>query len=106
MIQAGGIFMASKVKKKQNLQGLTEQQKHIIKLRNELNKPDPHQVKAFTLYKIITYVFNVLFPPYALYRIWCKKPEFTKIERYAQSVVAVTILCMFVLLQLERYKII
>ena len=25
MIQAGGIFMASKVKKKQNLQGLTEQ---------------------------------------------------------------------------------
>ena len=31
MIQAGGIFMASKVKKKQNLQGLTEQQKHIIK---------------------------------------------------------------------------
>ena len=75
MIQAGGIFMASKVKKKQNLQGLTEQQKHIIKLRNELNKPDPHQVKAFTLYKIITYVFNVLFPPYALYRIWCKKSE-------------------------------
>ena len=54
MIQAGGIFMASKVKKKQNLQGLTEQQKHIVKLRNELNKPDPHQVKAFTLYKIIT----------------------------------------------------
>ena len=95
MIQAGGIFMASKVKKKQNLQGLTEQ-----------HKPDPHQVKAFTLYKIITYVFNVLFPPYALYRIWCKKSEFTKIERYAQSVVAVTILCMFVLLQLERYKII
>ena len=67
--------MASKVKKKQNLQGLTEQQKHIVKLRNELNKPDPHQVKAFTLYKIITYVFNVLFPPYALYRIWCKKSE-------------------------------
>ena len=30
MIHAGGIFMASKVKKKQNLQGLTEQQKHII----------------------------------------------------------------------------
>ena len=34
MIQAGGIFMASKVKKKQNLQGLTEQQKHNIKMRN------------------------------------------------------------------------
>lgn len=61
MIQAGGIFMASKVKKKQNLQGLTEQQKHIIKLRNELNKPDPHQVKAFTLYKIITYVLMFYF---------------------------------------------
>lgn len=58
MIQAGGIFMASKVKKKQNLQGLTEQQKHIIKLRNELNKPDPHQVKAFTLYKIIMFYFR------------------------------------------------
>ena len=27
--------MASKVKKKQNLQGLTEQQKHIIKYRNK-----------------------------------------------------------------------
>ena len=79
MIQAGGIFMASKVKKKQNLQGLTEQQKHIIKLRNELNKPDPHQVKAFTLYKIITYVFNVLFPPYALYLSNCNKTNIHKI---------------------------
>lgn len=32
MIQAGGIFMASKVKKKQNLQGLTEQQKTYYKI--------------------------------------------------------------------------
>lgn len=98
--------MASKVDKRKirrnSMNGLNERQKHIIELRNELNKPDLHQVKTFTRYKIITYVFNVLFPPYSLYRIWCKKSEFTQIEKYAQSFVATAILIIFILLQLER----
>lgn len=93
-------------KRRKNLDDLSKRQKHIIELREELNKPDPHQVKAFTKYKIITYIFNVFFPPYALYRIWCQKSEFTKIEKTAQSLVAITIMCIFILLQLERYHLI
>lgn len=98
--------MASKVEKREtrrkSLDGLSDRQKHIIELRDELNKPDLHQVKAFTKYKIITYIFNVLFPPYSLYRIWCKKSEFSQIEKYAQSFVATAILIIFIFLQLER----
>lgn len=102
--------MANKIEKREvrrkDLHGLDDRQKHIIELREKLNKPDTHQVKAFTSYKIITYIFNVIFPPYALYRIWCQKSEFSKIERYTQSFVATAILCLFILLQLERYQII
>ena len=98
--------MATKVEKRkirrENNDILNERQKHIVELREKLNKPDSHQVKAFTPYKIITYIFNVIFPPYALYRIWCPKSEFTDIEKTAQSIVAITI----ILLQLERYHII
>lgn len=98
--------MASKIEKReirrQDLSDLSERQRHIVELRKKLNKPDTYQVKTFTKYKIITYIFNVIFPPYALYRIWGRHSEFTKIERYAQSFVASAILCLFVLLQLER----
>jgi len=102
--------MATKIEKRkerrERLDGLDERQKHIIQMREELNKEDPHQVKAFTKYKIITYICNVLIPPYALYRIWCKKSEFSFIEQIAQSLVACIIMVMFVLLQLERYGVI
>ena len=100
--------MATKVEKekiKKRMDGLSDRQKHIIELREQINKPDPHQVKTFTKYKIITYIFNVLFPPYALYRIWCTKSEFTHIEKLAQSFVASAILIIFILLQLERLNI-
>ena len=86
--------MATKVEKREDkrkrMDGLSDRQKHIIELREQINKPDPHQVKTFTKYKIITYIFNVLFPPYALYRIWWTKSEFTHIEKLAQSFVAVS----------------
>ena len=98
--------MASKIEKREDkrkrMEGLTDRQKHIIELRTHLNQPDPHQVKAFTPYKIITYIFNVLFPPYAIYRIWSHKSEFTHIEKLAQSFVAIAIFTIFILLQLER----
>lgn len=98
--------MAKKVEKRkerrENLNGLNDRQKNIVRMREELNKPDPHQVKAFTKYKIITYIFNVLFPPYALYRIWCQKSEFTQIERLAQSFVATAVMVIFIFLQIER----
>ena len=101
--------MATKVEKREDkrkrMDGLSDRQKHITELREQINKPDPHQVKTFTKYKIITYIFNVLFPPYALYRIWCTKSEFTHIEKLAQSFVASAILIIFILLQLERLNI-
>ena len=67
--------MATKKQKKGQMDGLTERQKHIVELREKLNKPDPNAIRVFTLYKIITYIFNILFPPYALYRIWNKNSE-------------------------------
>lgn len=81
--------MATKKVKKDKYEGLTERQIHIIKLREQLNKPDPDAVHVFTKYKIITYIFNIVFPPYALYRIWCKKSEFNTNERIIQTLVCV-----------------
>lgn len=73
------VNMAAQKKKKQKTtyyqvtpQATTEQQLRIQKMRDELNAPDPNDPHVFTRYKKITYPFVVLFPPYALYRIWCK----------------------------------
>ena len=46
--------MATKKQKKGQMDGLTERQKHIVELREKLNKPDPNAIRVFTLYKIIT----------------------------------------------------
>lgn len=81
--------MATKKVKKDKYEGLTERQKHIAQLREKLNAPDPEAVHPFTKYKIITYIFNILFPPYALYRIWCSKSEFNSNEKMIQTLVCV-----------------
>ena len=81
--------MATKKQKKDKYDGLTDRQKHIVELRENLNKPDPEAVKVFTKYKIITYIMNILFPPYALYRIWCQKSEFNGNEKMIQTMVCV-----------------
>lgn len=85
--------MAKRVKK-DKLDGLTERQKNIVRLREKLNAPDPDAVHVFTKYKIITYIFNILFTPYALYRIWCKKSEFNSNEKMIQTGVCVIYLFM------------
>lgn len=80
-------------KKRRNSQTeLTEQQKNIVRLREKLNAPDLNAVHPFQKYKIITYVFDVLFPPYALYRIWCKKSPFSKNERIVQTGVCIMVM--------------
>lgn len=81
-------------------QAMTEQQLRMQQMRNELNKPDPEDPHAFTPYKMITYVFVVLFQPYALYRIWCKKSPFNHRERVVQTCVCFLILAYFILIRL------
>ena len=81
--------MATKKVKKDKYEGLTERQIHIIQLREKLNAPDKDAVNVFTKYKITTYIFNIVFPPYALYRIWCKKSEFNGREKMIQTLVCV-----------------
>lgn len=76
--------------------GLSEREKNIIRLREKLNKPNPDDIKPFTKYKIITYIFNIIFPPYSLYRIWKDKSPFSFNEKITQS--GVCIVYMFVLL--------
>ena len=94
--------MAAQKKKKQKTtyyqvtpQATTEQQLRIQKMRDELNAPDPNDPHVFTRYKVLTYPFDVLFPPYALYRIWCKKSEFNKTEKIVQSALCVLIMLYF-----------
>lgn len=74
----------------------SEQQLRIQKMREELNAPDPNDPHVFTRYKKITYPFVVLFPPYALYRIWCKKSEFNSREKMVQTALCVLIMIYFV----------
>lgn len=86
------------MKKKQannEYKGLSERQKNIVRLRNKLNQPDPHEVHPFSKYKLITYVFNIVFPPYALYRIWDKGSDFNNNEKGIQT--AVCIIYMIIL---------
>jgi len=84
-------------------QATTEQQLRIQKMRDELNAPDPNDPHVFTRYKKITYPFVVLFPPYALYRIWCKKSEFNQREKYVQTAVCVLILFYFIAFRLNWF---
>ena len=58
-------------------------------------------VEGETSNKKITYPFVVLFPPYALYRIWCKKSEFSQREKYVQTAVCVLILFYFIAFRLN-----
>lgn len=74
----------------------TEQQLRMQKMRDELNAPDPEDPHVFTRYKMLTYPFVVLFPPYALWRIWCKKSEFNSREKWVQTCVCVLIMAYFV----------
>lgn len=74
----------------------TEQQLRIQKMRDELNAPDPNDPHVFTRYKMITYLFVILFQPYALWRIWCKKSEFSHREKIVQTALCVIILVYFV----------
>lgn len=92
--------MATKKVKKDKLDRLTERQKNIVRLREKLNAPDPDAVHPFTKYKLITYIFNIVFPPYALYRIWNKKSEFNQNEKGIQT--AVCIIYVIVLISLLK----
>ena len=49
--------MATKVIK-QNNRGLTLRQQNILRMKEELNKPDEKALHPFTKYKIITYFIS------------------------------------------------
>ncbi len=40
-------------------------------------------------WRIFTYIWVVLFPPYGLYRVWSKRSNFTQAEKYLWSFVVV-----------------
>ena len=101
--QPAGIILAGEMLDLGDEQATTEQQLRIQKMRDELNAPDPNDPHVFTRYKKITYPFVVLFPPYALYRIWCKKSEFNQREKYVQTTVCVLILFYFIAFRLNWF---
>ncbi len=61
----------------------TETQARIRKLREQLNSQNQEDSRPFTSYKIITYLCTLFFPlvPFALYRIWCPRTEFSPREQ-------------------------
>lgn len=93
--------MATKKVKKDRLDGLTDRQKNIVRLREKMNAPDPNAVRPFTKYKIITYIFNIVFTPYALYRIWNKKSEFNSSEKGIQTAVCIIYVIVLISLIME-----
>lgn len=80
--------MATKAMNKKD-KSLTLREKNILKMKKELNKPDPNAIHPFEKYKVITYVFNIIFPPYALYRIWKKDSPFDVTEKAAQTMMII-----------------
>lgn len=81
--------MATKKSKREETQRLNKRQLRIIQLRKKLNTPDPNAVSVFTKYKIITYIFVIVFPPYALYRLWTKNSTFNTQEKIIQTMVSI-----------------
>lgn len=70
-----------------NTKGLTKRQINILKMKEQLNTPDPNKICPFTKYKIITYAWILLFTPYALYRIYKKESGFIITEKVGQTMV-------------------
>lgn len=60
---------------------------NIMDLKQQLNTPRPNEIRAFTRYKLATYLWNIVLPPYGLYRLWSKQSEFCLSEKVAQSFV-------------------
>lgn len=72
---------------------------HIVELRTQLNNKSRGSIITISRYKIITYFFNFVFPPYGLYRVWCKKSEFGYTEKIGQSFVVM----LYLVTLFERY---
>ncbi len=86
--------MSGKIKKQSKASELlTDQQRHIKELRASLNAPDPYEIHPFTRYKILTYFCAavIVLVPFALYRIWCPKTEFTPREQNIWTAVILVI---------------
>ncbi|MDD3027134.1 MAG: hypothetical protein PHI41_03670 [Erysipelotrichaceae bacterium] len=60
---------------------------NIMDLKQQLNTPSQNSIKAFTRYKLATYVCNIVVPPYGLYRLWSRQSEFCLSEKIAQTFV-------------------
>lgn len=75
---------------KKSQRARTEYRKaHIRELRDELNKPDPDSIHPFTKYKLLTYIFVFIFPPYGMYRVWKKNSGFVITEKVAQTLLEI-----------------
>lgn len=70
---------------------LTQTQKEIIQRRKRINRRDleEEKIKPFARYKVLTYLFIFLMPPYGLYRVHKKGSPFTYTEKWAQTIVAI-----------------
>lgn len=88
---------AKRKRQYENSEEARERHARMQAMRDELNAPDPEDPHAFTQYKVITYLFVIFFPPYALYRIWCSKSEFTMRERVVQTLVCVVVVAYVLL---------
>ena len=89
--------MSKRVKNK--YEGLTARQINILKMKEQLHKPDPNAIKPFEKYKVLTYLFNLIFPPYALYRIWKKESPFCITERVGQTMICVVYMLALISMQ-------
>ena len=89
------LEMATKVIK-QNNRGLTLRQQNILRMKEELNKPDEKALHPFTKYKIITYFLVILFPPIAMYRVWKKDSTFDITEKIGQTLTCVLYVCYLI----------
>lgn len=83
--------MASKDKK------ASMQRQKVIRKRMNRRSLESESINSFSTYKIITYLFIFLFPPYGLYRLYSGKSEFVYQEKIVQTMVCTVyavVLCL------------
>ncbi len=65
------------------------------KKKSNIEKNNANMKRVFTKYKVITYLSIVIFPPYALYRLFSSKTHFLLEERLAYGFVCVSIIGVY-----------
>ncbi|MCD8028454.1 MAG: hypothetical protein LUF02_07310 [Erysipelotrichaceae bacterium] len=67
------------------------------KKKSPIESENQNIKRIFSKYKVITHIFIIVFPPYALYRTCCGKSQFQLEEKIAYSFICIMLIGVYIL---------